>query len=146
MSIPSQSISCKHVPNRCPARSAAERVMSSIRKLVKSVSAQIMSKCSENGISQPIKWKIFNVLPIAFLLLMRHFKLAHQSTSYIPPWETEKSQEADIAWKHFCIFFPKICMYTFLRFTTQELAFSFLLKHDNSKWLKTEVISTGNDA
>ena len=124
-----------------------QRVMSSTRKLAKSVSAQIMSKCSENGISQPTKWKIFNVLPVAFLLLLCHVKLAHRSASHIPPWETEKSQEADIAWKHFCIFFPKTCMYTFLRrFTTQELAFSCFLQPDNSKWLKTEVISTGSGA
>ena len=61
--------------NSCLAWSAAERVMCTIKKFVKSVSAQIMSKCCDDGVSQLIKWQIFSVLPIAFPLFMCRFQL-----------------------------------------------------------------------
>ena len=59
--------------NSCPARLAAERVMlCTTKKFVKSISTRI--KCCEDGISQPIKWEIFSMLPITFPLLKWRFE------------------------------------------------------------------------
>ena len=71
------------------AWSSAERVMSTT-KFAQSISAQITSKCHEDCISHPIKWETFSVLPIA--LFMWCFQLMRRSTSYIPPWVTEKTE------------------------------------------------------
>ena len=122
----------------------ADRMMlCTTKNFVKSFSAQITSKCCKDGVSQPIKWEIFSIFPIAFPLLMRCFELICHLTSYILQWVTGKSQEADTAlhmlvalhwsynaWKLFCMYIlPRnvgVPFFFFLtRFTTWELAFSF---------------------
>ena len=72
-------------------------MLSTTKKFAKSVYAWITSKCCEDGISQPIKWEIFSVLPSTFPLLMWRFEFTSCSMSYIPPWATEESPEAGAA-------------------------------------------------
>ena len=64
-------------------------MLSTTKKFAKSVYAWITSKCCEDGISQPLKWEIFSVLPSTFPLLMWRFEFTSCSMSYIPPWATE---------------------------------------------------------
>ena len=62
--------------NCCLAWLAAERVMlCTTKKFVKSISTRIIYKRCEDGISQPIKWEIFSILPIAFPSLKWCFEL-----------------------------------------------------------------------
>ena len=145
--------------NRCLTWSAeTQRAMCTTKKCVKSISAWITSKCCEDSISQPTKWEIFSVLPIAFPLLMWHFQLTCCSTSYILPWATEKSQEAGTALHilgalHLLYNAQKLfCKYTVPRKFGVHFSdkiylpgthFQLLLRHDNLKWLKMEVISPG---
>ena len=67
--------------------------MCTTKKFVKCISTQMMPKC-EDSVSQPIKREIFNVVPIAFPLLMWCFQLIHSSTLYTLSQATDKSQEA----------------------------------------------------
>ena len=140
----------------------ADRMMlCTTKNFVKSFSAQITSKCCKDGVSQPIKWEIFSIFPIAFPLLMRCFELICHLTSYILQWVTGKSQEADTAlhmlvalhwsynaWKLFCMYIlPRNVGVPFFFFDEiYHLGASFQFWHDNLKWLKTEVISPGSEA
>ena len=124
---------------RCLAWLAAERaLLCTAKKFVKSI-------------SQTIKCKIFRVLPIAFPLLMWHFLLTCHSMSYIPPWETGKSQEAGAAFnmlgilhwsysarKCFCrnILPRKFGARCFNKIYHPGAHFQLSLQHGNLKWLK----------
>ena len=85
--------------NSCLAWLAAQRAMlCPTNKFVVSVSAQITSKCCEDGIPQPIKMgNLQHTITLYHLsLLMWCFKLMHCSM-YFTRWATEKSQEAGTA-------------------------------------------------
>ena len=106
------------------------------KKFVKSGSTQIASKYCLDGISQPIKWEIFSVLPILFPLLMWCFQLT--PVIWCCPFHHGLGTRADHTMHRNLsvhIFFPQSLVCIFLtRLITWELTFIFSLQHSMVIW------------
>ena len=143
------SLLWKHAPEQM-SWLAAERPMFCTTICEK----RLHSNYVQNGVSQPIKWEIFCVLPIAFPLLMWRFELMRCSVihSAMGDRKVPRTEEVDAAlhmlgalcWsynaqKHFCIhiLLPKILVRIFCcwRDSHPEARFSMSIWNENGSRL-----------